>query len=117
MKTLCLTTLRTLLRTAPDYVDGSGDATKSQLRTALALLRHANAHRDAAKAWHDAQQATGTAHVDALANALALAHKAGAEPEDYEAFSQPTSENLRTAHNVHWEEYTRLQDMATAELN
>lgn len=121
MKTLTANELRTALKTAPHTKDGSGLPTRDQLRTALALARHSNAHRAAALAWNNA--ANGSEFDKEAAALWAAVCGAGVEPEDtaaWAAWQENGSEGWEqvafVARELHWAEACRLNELAHEQL-
>lgn len=117
MKTLTVTELRTALKTAPHTKDGSGLPTRDQLSTALALVKHSQAHRAAAEAWYSA------ANNDADGKTLwKTVCQAGVEVEDSAAWTAWLHEHegweqaAFTARELHWAEACRLNELAHEQL-
>jgi hypothetical protein len=118
VKTLTVNELRTALKTAPHTKDGSGLPTRDQLKTALALVKHALAHRAAAEAWHrvlnDSGRLTGTL--------WALVCQAGVEAEDSAAWGawdrqhEGWEQAVVVARELHWAEACRLNELAHDQL-
>lgn len=117
MKTLTVNELRAALKTAPHTKDGSGLPTRDQLKTALALVRHSQAHCRAAEAWYSAANGTPLA-VDVWAAVC----QAGAEVEDSKAWAawQEQGEGWEqvvfAARELHWAEACRLNELAHEQL-
>ena len=120
MKTLTTTELRTALKTAPHTKDGSGLPTRDQLKTALALVRHSNAHRAAALAWHNT--ANGSEFGKEAAALWAAVCGAGVEPEDSKALTawqkqgEGWEQAVFVARELHWAEACRLNELAHEQL-
>ena len=120
MRTLTVNELRTALKTAPHTKDGSGRPTRDQLRAALALARHSNAHRAAAFAWNNA--ANGSEFGKEAAALWAAVCGAGVEAEDGKALTawQEQGEDwehaLFVARELHWAEACRLNELAHEQL-
>ena len=120
MKTLTTTELRAALKTAPHTKDDSGLPTRDQLKTALALVKHGQAHRKAAKAWVDA--ANGLEFGEEAVVLWAAVCQAGVEAEDSKALTawQEQSEGWEqavfTARELHWAEACRLNELAHEQL-
>lgn len=117
MRTLTVNELRTALKTAPHTKDGSGLPTRDQLKTALALARHSQAHRKAAEVWYCVANGTPLA-VDVLATVC----QAGVEPEDSKALTAWQNrhggweEAVFVARELHWAEACRLNELAHEQL-
>lgn len=121
MKTLTVNELRTALKTAPHTKDGSGLPTRDQLKTALALVKHSQAHRAAALAWNNA--ANGPESGKETAALWAAVCRAGVEPEDtaaWAAWQEDGSEGweqvVLEARELHWAEACRLNELAHEQL-
>lgn len=119
MKTLTVNELRTALKTAPHTKDGSGLPTRDQLKTALALVKHSQAHRKAAEAWYNA--ANGSACVS-KPKTWSVVCQAGAEAEDSAAFAawrdgaEGWEQAVFVARELHWAEACRLNELAHEQL-
>lgn len=119
MKTLTVNELRTALKTAPHTKDGSGPPTRDQLKTALALVKHSQAHRTAALAWYSAVNDSDNRHANALWAAVC---QAGAEAEDSKAWGAWHDQHegweaaVFTARELHWAEACRLNELAHEQL-
>ena len=120
MRTLTTTELRTALKTAPHTKDGSGRPTRDQLKAALALVHHSQAHRKAAKAWFDA--AHGSEFGEEAVVLWAAVCQAGAEAEDSKALTawQERGEGweqvVLEARELHWAEACNLNELAHEQL-
>lgn len=119
MKTLTANELRTALKTAPHTKDGSGLPTRDQLRTALALVHHSQAHRKAAEAWYSVgRDPKGTDST----NVWTLVCRAGVEPEDSAAWTawheqhEGWEQAVFVARELHWAEACRLDELAHEQL-
>lgn len=120
MKALTVNELRTALKTAPHTKDGSGRPTRDQLKTALALVRHGQAHRAAASAWF----CVGNDPKDTnSANVWSLVCQAGVEAEDSAAWaawqedgSEGWEQAVFVARELHWAEACRLNELAHEQL-
>ena len=119
MKTLTVNELRTALKTAPHTKDGSGLPTRDQLKTALALVRHSQAHRKAASAWFCVgNDSKGTSSTDVWT----LVCLAGVEPEDSAAWAAWHEQGegweyaVFVARELHWAEACRLNELAHEQL-
>lgn len=119
MKTLTVNELRTALKTAPHTKDGSGLPTRDQLKAAVALVRHSQAHRKAAEAWYwvaNDSDGVGTSTV------WALVCQAGVEPEDTAAWAawheqgEGWEQVVFVARELHWAEACRLNELAHEQL-
>lgn len=122
MKTLTVTELRTALKTAPHTKDGSGLPTRDQLKTALALVRHSQAHRTAAEAWYTLANGSGR-ETDQTGRLLwAAVCQAGVEAEDSAAWGASVNKHegweaaVFTARELHWAEACRLNELAHEQL-
>ena len=119
MKTLTVNELRTALKTAPHTKDDSGLPTHDQLKTALALVRHSNAHRAATLAWHNAVNDSENQHANALWAAVC---GAGVEAEDSKAWTAWHDQHegwehvVFVARELHWAEACRLNELAMRQL-
>ncbi len=119
MKTLTVSELRTALKTAPHTKDGSGLPTRDQLKTALALVKHSQAHRAAALAWFTAVNDSGAQHANALWAAVC---QAGVEAEDSAAWTawhtqhEGWEQAVFVARELHWAEACRLNELAHDQL-
>ena len=119
MKTLTVNELRTALKTAPHTKDGSGRPTRDQLKAALALVHHSQAHRKAAEAWYCAANDSDGVGADTV---WALVCQAGAEVEDSKAWAawQEQGEGWEqvvfVARELHWAEACRLNELAHEQL-
>lgn len=117
MKTLTVNELRTALKTAPHTKDGSGLPTRDQLSTALALVKHSQAHRAAAQAWFTA----ANNDADNLV-VWRLVCQAGVEPEDSVAWAawheqhEGWEQAVFVARELHWSEACRLNELAHQQL-
>lgn len=120
MKTLTVNELRTALKTAPHTKDGSGLPTRDQLKTALALVKHSQAHRAAALAWNNA--ANGSEFGKEAAALWAAVCGAGVEPEDSKALTawkdghEGWEQVVSVARELHWAEACRLNELAHEQL-
>lgn len=120
MKTLTVNELRTALKTAPHTKDGSGLPTRDQLKTALALVRHSQAHRKAAEAWYYVVNDLGSLDSSAVWAAVC---QAGVEAEDSAAWtawhsggSEGWEQAVFVARELHWSEACRLNELAHEQL-
>lgn len=119
MKTLTVTELRNQLKTAPHTKDGSGLPTRDQLKTALALVRHSQAHRQAAQAWYNVAQHGARDHLPGVWEAVC---QAGVETEDGAAWSawqtgaEGWEHSVFVARELHWAEACRLNELAHEQL-
>lgn len=119
MKTLTVNELRTALKTAPHTKDGSGLPTRDQLKTALALVRHSQAHRAAALAWNNAANGSEFEETAALWAAVC---RAGVEAEDSAAWTawheqhEGWEQAVFVARELHWAEACRLNELAHEQL-
>lgn len=117
MKTLTVNELRTALKTAPHTKDGSGLPTRDQLKTALALVKHSQAHRAAAEAWYKVANLLQTGE-----DAWAVVCQAGVEAEDSKAWSawdkqhEGWEQAVAEARELHWAEACRLNELAHDQL-
>lgn len=118
MKTLTVNELRTALKTAPHTKDGSGLPTRDQLKTALALVKHSQAHRQAAQAWYSVANDSDS---DTKAVWAAVC-QAGTEAEDSAAFTAWADQHegweqaVFVARELHWAEACRLNELAHEQL-
>jgi hypothetical protein len=119
VKTLTATELRAQLKTAPHTKDGSGLPTRDQLKTALALVKHSQAHRKAAEVWHRVAQHSA---LDHLPNVWATVCQAGVEAEDsaawaaWEEGNEGWEQAVFVARELHWAEACRLNELAHDQL-
>lgn len=120
MKTLTVNELRTALKTAPHTKDGSGLPTRDQLKTALALVKHALAHRQAAEAWYCVANDYDSG---CLTETLwATVCQAGAEAEDSAAWAawheqhEGWEQAVLGACELHRAEACRLNELAHEQL-
>lgn len=119
MKTLTVNELRTALKTAPHTRDGSGLPTRDQLKTALALVKHSNAHRQAAEAWYNVANDSDSNTEVALWERVC---QAGVEAEDSAAFTawrdqhEGWEQAVFVARELHWDEACRLNELAHEQL-
>lgn len=118
MKTLTVNELRAQLKTAPHFKDGSGRPTRDQLKAALALTRHALAHRRAAEAWYCVANDSGC-----LTETLwATVCQAGVEAEDSAAWTawkdghEGWEQTVWVARELHWSEACSLNELAHEQL-
>lgn len=119
MKTLTTTELRTALKTAPHTKDGSGLPTRDQLKTALALVKHSQAHRRAAEAWYNVANDPDSRNAEEV---WALICRAGVEVESWEACHRWSlryegwEQAVFVARELHWAEACRLNELAHEQL-
>lgn len=131
MKTLTVNELRTALKTAPHTKDGSGLPTRDQLRTALALVRHSQAHRKAAEAWFYVVYGQPSKELvrfevayeqPSKESTWAAVCQAGVEAEDSAAWTawheqhEGWEQAVFTARELHWAEACRLNELAHEQL-
>ena len=131
MKTLATTELRAALKTAPHTKDGSGLPTRDQLKTALALVKHGQAHRKAAEAWFYAvhgQPGKELVRFEVVYEqpskelTWAAVCQAGVEAEDSAALvawqeqCEGWEQVVLEARELHWAEACRLNELAHEQL-
>lgn len=117
MRTPTVNELRTALKTAPHTEDGSGRPTRDQLKTALALVHHSQAHRKAAEAWFYVVYGQPSKE-----STWAAVCQAGAEVEDSKAWTawqeqgEGWEQAVFVARELHWAEACRLNELAHEQL-
>ena len=131
MKTLTVNELRTALKTAPHTKDGSGLPTRDQLKTALALVHHSQAHRKAAEAWFYVVYGQPNKELVRIEEVYGQPSKestwatvcqAGAEVEDSKAWAawyeqhEGWEQAVLEARELHWAEACRLNELAHEQL-
>lgn len=131
MRTLTVTELRAALKTAPHTKDGSGLPTRDQLKAAVALVRHSQAHRKAAEAWFYVVYGQPSKELvrfevayeqPSKESTWATVCQAGVEPEDTAAWAawheqgEGWEQAVLEARELHWAEACNLNELAHEQL-